>query len=376
MATGGLQYRKYSLISLGLVATASIFLFAGTAYFSPARMLRTTVESLSTVDYLSNLHGRTEFGCRTFLEKRPDILFVGDSHTYSAFRFDVIGQALDARISACALGGFYVESMPLIFDVMKAADFFPKVIVLGASPRQFIEGRDKQSAIETHKFYLSTKYTVRDFIQDLITGKLGQGVIEPGLSHAADERMVAGNRDRFARLNAASATAYIARNHNRAYDSWRMWVHNAAFTADLHQKIDRLCEVVRENHSALYVIDIPESPYLRTEIYSEDIRRGYQDILRYFSSCAQKVITEPAAYYDLDDRYFLNRNMLDDFDFDKIARGEKLGGDNSGRDVDYDLDHMNIVGASLFSARITPMLQSIFREAQLQPEARRPSRAH
>ena len=353
------RFRTYAIVMIGLVALASAVLFVGTAYFDSDKVLSRKVATLSSEDYLANLRESTEFGCRTFLDRRADILFVGDSHSYAGFDFDSMATRLGTdSISACVLGGFYLESFPLIVEAMRRRDYFPKVIVLGASPRQFVEGRDKADALAVHKFYLEHRYTLRDFVQDVAEGRLGRATVALDKSYAGQIASLADLQEHLTGLTEADAVRYIELNPNKAYRDWMAWTAFAKFTPDVSTKIDAMCRLVAANHALLYVVDIPESPFLRSRIYSDAVRQGYASVLARFAGCATTVISEPADYYGLTDRDFFDRSLNENFDVTRIERGEKLPPGAPEADTDYDLDHMNLIGAERFTAGVAAFLAS------------------
>ena len=179
-------YRRYSSVLLASLALVAAFLIAGKWLNDPNRAFKRNVAALDVTDYLANLRERTEFGCRTFLDRRPDILLLGDSHTYSAYDFNALRIAWRTdSISTCALGGFYAESFFIIADYMRRNGYFPKLLVLNTSPREFVDGRDKAAALSVHKGYLESPYTPREFLQDLVKGTSGRPTLNPDERYAA-----------------------------------------------------------------------------------------------------------------------------------------------------------------------------------------------
>ena len=360
-------YEIYAASTATAFVLASAVLYFGKWRYDPDNKLRANLATLNTEDYLANLREKTEFGCRSFIQKRPDVLLIGDSHTYSAYDFNSLSVEIGTRsVSACALGGFYIESFFIIADYMSRQHYFPKVVVLNTSPREFVDGRDKKAALSTHKFYLDAPYTVRDFVQDLITGTLGRASIEIDQNYGGQLQDISDHRDRIAAINPVAASRYIAQNQNRSFVAWTAWTANVKFTRDIPQMAADICAIIKSKGAHLLVVDIPESPTLRETIYPPEFLDRYHGLLSYFS-CAELIVTKPASYYGIDDRYFLNRLMRKDFSYDKIALGEKLPIDSVGRDVDYDLDHMNLVGASRFTPKIAAILRPGIRRA-LDPE--------
>jgi len=357
------EYLVYLSVVLAALTLASVFLYFGKWLYDPNRVFKRNVAAMAAEDYLADLRESTEFGCRTFVDRRPDILFLGDSHTYAGYDFNALSAIFETgSLSTCALGGFYLESFFIVADHMRRNGYFPKFIVLNTSPREFVNGRDKNAALTVHKSYLDSPYTPREFIQDLIKGTLGRSALDADVRYTDELKVAMAQRKRLAAIDPAAAARYIAEYPNRDFRSWTTWAERVEFTARVRTVIEEICAVVRQNGAHLAVVDIPESPALRDTIYRSGFVAHYASILSHFS-CADLVIADPASAYGIDDRYFFNRFMLADFPYDRISTGERIGPDPGGRDIDYDLDHMNLVGAGRFTQRVGKSLQPVIRRA-------------
>ncbi|MBI2602103.1 MAG: hypothetical protein HYW48_03520 [Deltaproteobacteria bacterium] len=299
-------------------------------------------------DYLANLRHSSVFGCRTFLGRKPSLLVLGDSHNYAAWDYNLLQRGFpNDVISSCTMGGWYLETLFLIFDLMDQKKFYPKKIIYGASPRQFAQMEDKEEALSVHKEYLRNEYSAKDFAKDLFVHiKTKQ---KPTLLHTSflnEENGIRDNESGILGLDSANVANYFEKYPTKAQNEWRRVIEKWVFTSDLKQKISKICHFVKTHSLDLVVVHIPESPYLES-LYGDSIWNEYNSTLEQFKKCGQ-VIAERASKWEIDNRFFVNRTMDPNFPYHDISNANPISSDDTAN-YSYDLDHLNFIGAKVFT---------------------------
>lgn len=305
---------------------------------------------LSEVDYLANLRESSTFGCTTLVDRRPTLLFIGDSHSYTAWDYQSIAATYpNARIGACTMGGFYVETVESVLELLDMHHVYPQQMVYGTSPRQFAEFADKQEALAAQRASIVSHYTVRDFVNDLLRhAKTGRKRTLIHTTAAKDQDAYSKANSALEKLAAAEADRYVQRFHNDSFERWSVRLADWHFTVSPEQDIRRICEFTRRHAIQLSVVRIPESPTLEA-MYPPNVMRRYANVLEAFRVCAT-VFDPRGRQLLLDSRFFLNRTMAADYPYELVKQGVRMRFDSLARpNYEYDLDHLNLVGATLFT---------------------------
>lgn len=104
-----------------------------------------------------------------------------------------------------------------------------------------------------------------------------------------------------------------------------------------------LCALAHEAGAELHVVVVPESPLLEGS-YPRALRDEFHARLALLAACATSLTALPAGAYGLGDEHFVNRSMAMHYDYVKWGSEGFVPGPG-----DFDPDHMNLVGAQLFS---------------------------
>ena len=96
------------------------------------------------------------------------------------------------------------------------------------------------------------------------------------------------------------------------------------------------------------MVRIPESPTLEG-MYPDSVRQHYREALQQFRRCAT-VLDLPGSDWPLDSRHFMNRTLDPNYAYASVRAGTRLEFDVKTRpNYEYDLDHLNVVGAVRFT---------------------------
>ncbi|NBW64806.1 hypothetical protein EBR44_03435 [bacterium] len=306
--------------------------------------------ALPEADYLANLRESSTFGCSTLVRRRPDLLFVGDSHSYTAWDYQRIAAAYpSARIGACTMGGAYVETVASMVALLEDKQIHPTLIVYGTSPRQFAEFADKPEALALQRATIASHYTFRDFVGDLLRHmKTGHRTTQVHTSAAQDRLAFLRTDSALATVDPVDADRYVQQFHNDSFERWSVrladW-HASANTADA---IARICAFTEQRHVRLLIVRIPESPTLEA-MYPDSVTKHYVAALQQFRRCAT-VVDAPGSAWPLDSRHFMNRTLDSAYSYANMRAGTRLTFDVKARpNYEYDLDHLNVVGAARFT---------------------------
>jgi hypothetical protein len=324
-------------------------------------------EDLTWADYRANLRENPTFGCDTFPSVDPDILLIGDSHLYAGVDFNILSIAFSKSVSACALGGLYAESIPFVLKRIEQSDHYPDTIIYAASLRQLTEGRHKARQIAGHRQRLNAEPVCTPF-----SGK--EGLLKilkdcgPGyLAKAAFKKILgkplyrtSAGRERAAIDRHASKIDSIGGDvfslpvllNSPAYkDQWERRIAEIELDSHLDGVYSELEGFVRSHSVRFYVIAMPESPLLES-MYPPEVREGYERMLERFKPFAERVISLDVRSWGIGNRHFVNRQLLDNYDYDRWCSTDFLPSTD-----DMDLDHMNPVGAVLFTRKIVERIQ-------------------
>jgi hypothetical protein len=326
-----------------------IFLFAAKYFYYH------DFDRLNEADYLANLRHSNTFGCRTFEDRQADVLVIGDSHNYAGWDYETLARFFPGqKISACTMGGFYFETVGLIVSSLKQSSHIPKRIIYGTSPRQFAVFPDKQKALTVHEVYMSPEYTLRNFVKDLLIHlQTGKKVSLVHTQSGVEDKLYRLNFGSIESLSDEGVEAYIEKYPNASWQSWSRVTKQWQYTIDIEKQIASFCSFVNARGIVLDVVHIPESPVL-VGIYGKKIMSDYQRILEKFESCGRVIFGE-AEDYGLGNRHFVNRRMDVNFPYEAIGNLEKIPQEKDF-DYDYDLDHLNFVGARVFTSAVGPKL--------------------
>lgn len=301
----------------------------------------------NTDNYLASLRESSSFGCATAGLTQSELFFIGDSHSYAGWNFNNVSQLTGTpNISACMMGALYLETLPAIMQKFRENNGYPKKIVYGTSIWQFTNRKGKEAQLAQHTNLLNTfrsRYNLasaRDMIKLAYKWK-EHPETSPG---KALQRTLSTHFIKVESTRESSATGLIEKESTESKLIWKENQKSIVFEANIKEKIDAFCKLINREGIDLYVIDLPESPYMMANYKKEDLRT-YEQILQQFRQCSQNIVMSDAASYGLGNRHFINRSMMDSFPYESLPDG------TSGISLPYlyDIDHMNLIGATKFT---------------------------
>lgn len=343
-----MTYKRFCLLTLLLLSLAVGAVYAAGALSRPD-------ERLTDQEYLANLHGNSEFGPATFLKRRAKVLVIGDSHSYAGFDYNELARDLGVgSISACAMGGFYADTLPELVRLMREQDYRPAIIIYGFSYRQLFEGKNKQAQLAQHKRALTPERlpSLKAAARNLWTSVLLLVDRERAMPRSAelDDANVALNAPHIKALHQLDPGRMADRAGHSGLKVWDGVIAAAAISEAQRGNLASLCALVRETGAELYVFGVPESPELERR-YPEPLLRQGGETVAELKSCARVLRLRSAQAWGLGDEHFVNRGLKQGYEY---ARWAEPGFRPDAQD--FDPDHMNLVGARVFTKAVARMV--------------------
>lgn len=315
-------------------------LFAGVYLLGQSIQLTDTI---TPENYLAKLQQIDTFGCKNSVRIDPEILVMGDSHSHTGIDFNLLSQGFGTqKIGTCSLGSMYVESILFALRRYEAMGKLPKKIIYGMSARSFWNEQIKKKMLFSHKSQFNALgswdllFSIKNIFEyfhptDGEEYKTVQRVLREytPLVEAMDEQRV------WEALRRSAPTA-------RRMIAWQRKIDHAEFVDGAEDIVREIGELVRRNNVELYVVAIPESPWLETR-YPEWIRKRYVELLEGFKPYARGVYMYTAEDAGLGNRYYINRFFKPGYDYAKWNEPGYV------EPEDFDPDHLNSVGAVRFT---------------------------
>lgn len=312
-------------------------------------------------DYLFRLRD-THLGCKTLAYRDPHLAFLGDSHSYAGWDYPGLQDRLrPVTIGNCALAGMFPENIEDFVALVTAAGLSTRYVVFGIQPRMFWDVPERADRVAQARQMLFEVRQPRENLPALVTGRWRQ--IEPfvgaaGTEPAKIDRLVAETD----RLDGAVVDRTLANGAHDMYalNFWLGFVKEGGPLADAPAIVHRACTAIRRAGLRLAVVYVPESRWLHQH-YTAAQREDFIGHAGLFNECADWVDTSAFTSMGYDNRYFVNRYLVDGYPYsgwqDPAAAKRWI----AEKDVErrwqfFDPDHMSAAGAREFSATIAPRL--------------------
>lgn len=301
---------------------------------------------VSDEEYLIGIR-ESNLGCTTLSIRGAEVLVIGDSHAYAGWDFVLLESYLNEKIGGCALGGLYVETLPVFIDKLVSNSLTPpKHIILSVSPRMFWESQTKSEQIGAHTALL-------DALTDDISPFLRRFFRREPLPSERINSAVPRHRQKIGTLSQEQIRSKLneSRGTLRTLRDWEARLREVRFAPALTESINDVCDRIRTKGIKMSVVHVPESPYLET-LYPQWVWARYVAELRRFEACADIVVANKSSEFGLTNRHYVNRLLDDGFDYRQWSEPDPLTDDRA-----FDADHMNPLGANLFTRGVTPLLK-------------------
>lgn len=321
-------------------------------------------KNINKSEYLISLRESSTVGCSSFWERNNDILVIGDSHSYAAFDYYHLAQLVGTnKISSCTMGGLYFETLNYMLKKIASQRNTPKIIIYGASLRQFTNGSDKEQQIAEHYKLLTDGYQfsrlpfaeIRKYIEGLFQSRPNGDLVEQRSSNIKKWAPI------ISRLDQTELNSVFDSVSNQSKEVWLKYLAQLKFQDDLNEQLTEFCRIVTDNKLKMIIVDIPESPYL-SKLYSASQQATYSDILKHLSACSLKTVIFNNSEWGITNAHFINRDLDDNWNFNEIKRkGNEL--EAKLKNNVYNLDHMNLIGSQLFTEKLNQSIRDELKNA-------------
>lgn len=329
--------KRYSILFLLVTG-----LVIGAIYFSGKVI--TFLDVIDADDYLASLTESETFGSRHSTRFDPDVLVIGDSHAFTAINFNMLADGLGTKkVAACTMGGFYPETILLALRNYEALGKLPKTVIYTTSARQFWDDEVKTKQMSQHRTHIlaSGDGDMITSIQNLYGYLFGVRFNRNAYEELAHKELVHGPL--IEAMDEQRVTDVLNGSDSKVLSSFKSWVNSARYITNSADLIDQLCEIVRRNDIDLYVVALPESPWFEQQ-YPVQTKAQYLAIIDRLKGCAQSVFVYTTQDVGLGNRHFVNRRLRSGYDYSRWSNP-----DFELTSADFDVDHMNRVGASHFT---------------------------
>jgi hypothetical protein len=326
------------------------------------RLYFSSVINSHETDYLLRLRD-THLGCETITYRDPEVVFLGDSHTYAGWDYLTMQQRLRPyKVGSCALAGMFPENLADFAGLVRVAGLSSRFVIFGIQPRMFWDVPERGDRVARARRMMSEVREARESLPALATGRWRQ--IDPFVGASASER------DKIARLREASGTldehivdASLAANERtlHALDFWLGYVRDGRPFPSVEDVVNDVCNATERAGFRLGVVYIPESRWLNQR-YTPEQRQEFVRHAELFRRCADWIDLSAFEAMGFENRHFVNRYLVDNYPYaawNDMSTAHQWIAENEveRRWQFFDPDHMNASGAGAFTAHMLPRLE-------------------
>jgi len=312
-------------------------------------------------DYLLKLRD-THLGCKTITYRDPQLVFLGDSHSYAGWDYAMLQDALrPVRIGNCALAGMFPENVADFVSLVTAAGLSTRYIVFGIQPRMFWDVPERPDRIARARQMMIEARAPRENLPAILTGKWRQIDQFVGTAMTEPARIARLETDTRA-LDRGTVDRTLAENERSIYalNFWLGYVNEGGPLSNIGALVQRTCDAVRRAGLRLAVVYIPESRWLNQH-YTAAQRRDFIANAALYQQCADWIDMTAFDSLGYDNRLFVNRYLVDNYPYAgwrTVAVAQQWMAENATerRWQFFDPDHLSAAGARAFSTRIAPRL--------------------
>lgn len=337
-----------------------VFFVFSFAIFFVFKGLSDYVEQRDSGEYLVSLRENSTTGCLSFYERQNNILVIGDSHSYAGFDFYKLSQLTGtSKISTCTMGGLYFDSLVELIERIPKLEAVPANIIFGLSLRQFTTGSDRGNQLKEHSKLIEAMGSSPQNVFLKIKTNLNSLIFQSPVAKSLVEGRQSDLKywqSTFDKIDLRKVDFVFDRIHHPAKDNWQKYMQQLSFLKENKKNIDRFCDVIRKNNINLFLVDLPESPYLQGMYKLSDLNQ-YQEVMRSLSACAKKIVRMSNKEWGIDGRSFLNRSLSQNWNFEELyADLDKTPTER--KNLAFDLDHPNLVGAQVITEKLYNEIKS------------------
>jgi len=323
---------------------------------------------VSTKAFLSTLQNKTTDACTSMAYMdRIDVVIVGSSLAYADIDPLILSEEFGGQsVAVCALSGWNTDYFVPFFKYLKEHNIAPARLIWLA---------DDSSHIRVHLHDERLKQAEGALFNAEFRNKLTQKWVETlGTKEAFEkaledyQKRLEFHSERLRNLSVEDVTK-IALETDFASETAVLNIAKKAKPVPQNiDKLRKLCANISQR-SIIFDIVIAPGPTTSEEILSDSIKSSQAlesvSLESYYQKnvpCVRSIVSKPLAEWNLDNRYFLNRDLRDDYPYDIWENPalfsesyEALGRRDQLRF--YDANHLNGVGATIFTKSFVESLK-------------------
>lgn len=303
--------------------------------------------------------GSREIGidpCLALPHQDPELIVIGSSYVYTDISAQTLEETARLRTGYCGIPAWKTDTLLPFIEYLEFHELLPQRIIWMVDPSmlKINDSSDQDRLEDTKRLLADRKMAVDRAVRWLSRAEKGlppllidfeglqtslrqQGDALDGLDPVRIDRLVRAN-DRQILFRPYRALGRLNTNPRN------------------EQNLSEFCKFIQEGGLSLDVVGAP-FPDRTAEISSiswTDFSQHLRDII----PCADRVIVLDLKGWSLDMRHFINRKMFDDYDYD-VWRMDDLAFESYVETLDrrgmqklFDSDHLNGVGAEIFTREI------------------------
>lgn len=296
----------------------------------------------------------THLGCMTLQYRPADIVFIGDSHSYAGYDYELLQARLSpAIVGNCAFSGMFPENVIHFLTEARRSGLLPKLLIFGISPEMFWEDLDSLDRIARAYREIKRLNDSRENLGAILTERF-KVLVD---FRKVDDLKIARRDFNIGIQNLSEGTIerFFQRYSNGIYpiDYWSNVIANGKPNPKGTAVIEKICAAAKSNQVRLGVVYIPESRWMLSR-FSAEQRQAFRDVMQKFS-CADWVDFS-FSQNGGPNIWYVNRYAIKNYPYEAWNDPDAAVAWN--RSVEerrwqfFDPDHMNPMGAAAFSERV------------------------
>lgn len=311
--------------------------------------------------YLYNLRD-SHLGCRTLLYQDPDIIFFGDSHAYAGWDYLLLDKSLtDKKIASCAIAGLHPNSIVEFLSFINKTKLKPKHLIVSISLSNFLYDPQKDIRITQTNDLLNEIQSPQENLLNLFAIKWRKIPNFIKNDKITENKVIELSR-KIADFNSFKIDALLQKHDIFETTFWKE-KRDRQPNKQLPQIIKQIYKKSKQSNIELTFVYIPESKWLLKN-YTKSQKKHFEKMLNLLSDYGFRVLAKDYYSGGLENKYFINRNLLQDYPYNAWGSKEEIDKwviDQKGQHKWklFDPDHLNAAGATYFTSRILPKLKKI-----------------
>lgn len=324
---------------------------------------------VSTKGFLSTLQNKDADAClaMTYME-RVDVVVVGSSLAYANVDPLVLSEEFGGKsVAVCALSGWNTDFFELFFKFLKENNIAPNRVVWLADGASSIRFKIHDKRVENAKNVIFNddfrNKTAQKWTEALGTKEQSQATLksyQDRLAHHSHQLSILSNK---------KVTRIILDTDFKSETALDVIAKTAIAVPDNEDKLQKLCANILQRSMVLDIVIAPVPTTTNTTNFTKLFETSNivkdSPVASYYKDnvdCARSVISDNLEYWGLDNRFYVNRGLRDDFPYDmwdEPASFDTRFNTLSAREQRwfYDSSHLNGVGATIFTKELVKRLK-------------------